>query len=208
MTETTLLIARHGNTFNPGDVVTRVGGRTDMPLVESGMQQGLALGCYLKEHNLVPAKIFTSHMQRTIKMAEQVNAALGMNIPTEALGIFNEIDYGPDENRPEEEVVARIGKDALKAWEEQAVPPQGWLVDVEGLRRAWQELAVRIEREHTGQKVLLITHNGIARFAATLTGDENAFKAQYGLKLSTGALAEFVQQNENWTCKSWNIKPQ
>ena len=36
MTQTRLVVARHGNTFGPKDVVTRVGGRTDLPLVASG----------------------------------------------------------------------------------------------------------------------------------------------------------------------------
>src|SRR5258706_236449 len=43
-----LLIARHGNTFGPGDIVTRVG-TTDLPLVESGLQQGRNLGTYLQK---------------------------------------------------------------------------------------------------------------------------------------------------------------
>ena len=30
----TLIIARHGNTFRPGETPTRVGSRTDLPLVE------------------------------------------------------------------------------------------------------------------------------------------------------------------------------
>ncbi|HVY53670.1 MAG TPA: histidine phosphatase family protein, partial [Gammaproteobacteria bacterium] len=57
-----LLIARHGNTFSPGDVVTRVG-TTDLPLVASGLEQGRQLGIYLKQNNLVPGVIFTSKLK-------------------------------------------------------------------------------------------------------------------------------------------------
>ena len=53
---TTLIIARHGNTFNPGDTPTRVGKHTDMPLVEKGEAQGRALGRYLKEHERTRAR--------------------------------------------------------------------------------------------------------------------------------------------------------
>ncbi|HAO37083.1 MAG TPA: histidine phosphatase family protein, partial [Hyphomonas sp.] len=34
-----LIIVRHGNTFDKGDTVTRVGGRTDLPLSASGLAQ-------------------------------------------------------------------------------------------------------------------------------------------------------------------------
>ena len=40
---TTLIIARHGNTFDKGDIPTRVGARTDLPLVEKGRAQAKAL---------------------------------------------------------------------------------------------------------------------------------------------------------------------
>ena len=39
MGPTRLIIARHGNTFDAGDIPTRVGRRTDLPLVASGEAQ-------------------------------------------------------------------------------------------------------------------------------------------------------------------------
>ena len=41
---TDIYIVRHGNTFDKGDVVTRVGARTDLPLSRSGFAQAEALG--------------------------------------------------------------------------------------------------------------------------------------------------------------------
>ena len=35
-------IVRHGNTFDRGDVILRVGGRTDIPLSTSGIDQAKA----------------------------------------------------------------------------------------------------------------------------------------------------------------------
>ncbi|MFI4963584.1 MAG: histidine phosphatase family protein, partial [Legionellales bacterium] len=110
---TRLLIARHGNTFGSGDTVRRVG-TTDLPLVESGLEQGRKLGAYLKQNNLTPDSIFTSTLKRAIQTAEQVQSVMHTNVPIEALSIFNEIDYGPDENQPENRVIERIGIDALK----------------------------------------------------------------------------------------------
>ena len=203
-----LIIVRHGNTFGPGDVVTRVGGRTDLALVESGLEQGRKLGRYLLEHDLVPVQVFTSAMSRTMQTAAQACEVIGKKIPSEVLHSFNEIDYGQDENKPEDEVRARVGEDAIKQWDEQAIAPEGWHVDVPGLKKAWQDFGARLLREFPNQTVMMVTHNGIARFAEALTKDGQSAYGDKGLKLSTGALGVFVHDGEKWTCKDWNVKPQ
>ncbi|WP_242604803.1 phosphoglycerate mutase family protein [Fluoribacter gormanii] len=126
---TRLLVARHGNTFAPGDIIRRVG-TTDLPLVDSGLNQGRMLGNYLKNNELIPDVIFTSKLKRAIQTAEQAQSTMGTNLPIKTLAIFNEIDYGPDENQPEEDVVARLGKEAINAWETHAIVPEGWNVDL------------------------------------------------------------------------------
>lgn len=206
--KTRLLIARHGNTFGPNDQVTRVG-TTDLPLVESGLQQGYRLGTYLKQHQLLPKVIFTSQLQRAIQTAEQAQSAMQTSLPIHPLAIFNEIDYGPDENQPEEQVVARIGKTALAAWETEARVPAGWNVDPQEIIRNWQTFANQLIQEHAGKTILVITSNGIARFAPYLTDDFVAFRAQHSIKISTGAVCIFekIPTRGPWTCIAWNIKP-
>ena len=208
MKATTLLIARHGNNFNPGETITRVGAKSDLPLSKTGMAQGLALGKYLKQHNLIPQKIFTSELQRTIQMAKQVQKAIGQKIPTEALELFNEIDYGPDEGKCEEDVINRVGEEALRFWDEDSLPPMGWAVDTVGLRAAWYDLGERIARQHAGETVMVITHNGVARFASILTGDAKGLKCMDGARLSTGAFGHLVHTDPFWECLEWNIQPE
>ena len=43
-----LIVVRHGNTFNKGDVILRVGARTDLPLTAEGMRQCLDVGAAFK----------------------------------------------------------------------------------------------------------------------------------------------------------------
>jgi 2,3-bisphosphoglycerate-dependent phosphoglycerate mutase len=205
---TRLLIARHGNTFGPGDVVTRVG-TTDLPLVEKGLLQGRALGEYLKENNLIPDVIFTSNMRRAIQTAEQAQAVMQTQLLIQMLSIFNEIDYGIDENQPEEKVMARVGAEALAAWESSAKVPHGWKVDPNAIIKNWKEFAEHIARAYEGKTVLVVTSNGIARFAPYLTGDFSTFSAQHSIKISTGALCIFEQSRTQnvWNCMHWNIKP-
>lgn len=207
MKATTLLIARHGNNFDPGETSLRVGGKSDLPLSKSGLAQGRALGRYLKKNNLVPQKIFTSQLQRTIQMAHQIEKALGEKIPMEALEVFNEIDYGQDEGKSEEEVIARVGEDALRIWDEDCLPPQGWHVDPIGLRAAWYDLGDRIAREHAGETIMVITHNGVARFASILTGDAKGLRCMDGARLSTGAFGHLIHTDPFWECLEWNVKP-
>lgn len=204
---TVLLVARHGNTFGPGDVVTRVGGRTDLPLVASGLAQGQAIGAYLKMHGLVPDRVFTSRLQRTRQTAEQAVAAIGRAIPIAAMEVFDEIDYGPDENRPETDVVARLGAAAIKAWDDDTVVPDGWRVDVEAIRNAWLGFAAMLVADFRGSTTLVVTSNGIARFAPVLVGELRVFQTRHTLKISTGALCRFDHDGTAWSCSAWNVRP-
>ena len=209
--QTRLLIARHGNTFGPGDTITRVGGRTDLPLVESGLQQGRDLGLFLLQSDLQPDLIFTSDLKRAVQTAEQACAAMDHHPPLQKLSIFNEIDYGPDENRPETEVIERLGKQALADWDEQAIVPDGWLVDPAAIIAGWQDFAKSLCIDHAGQTILVVTSNGIARFAPWLTGDFAAFREEHGIKIATGALCLFTHDGDAvadpWDCLGWNWRP-
>lgn len=212
----TLIIARHGNTFNPEDTITRVGRSTDLPLVEKGEAQGRALGRYLRENNLLPNVVYSSTLQRTRKMAELALKEAGTSLPVYALDIFDEIDYGPDENRPENEVVGRVGKEALKAWNEKAIVPEGWLVDPDKIINNWQRFAHQITKTNDTltdqvmdieETTLVVTSNGIARFAPHITGDYEEFLQNFSIKLKTGALGILRFSNSKWVVEDWNIVP-
>ena len=208
MMGTRLIVARHGNTFGPHDVVRRVG-VTDLPLVDSGLQQGRQLGAYLKANRLTPDCIFTSTLQRAVQTAEQAQQVMRTGLPIEMLSIFNEIDYGPDENQPEDSVIARLGADALFAWERRGQVPDGWQVDPQDIIDHWCHFADQLVRDFAGKTILVVTSNGIARFAPYLTGDFAGFCQAHGIKLSTGAVGIFEHQAASsvWHCSAWNLKP-
>jgi len=67
---TTLIIARHGNTFTAGQTPTRVGARTDLPLVDSGIEQAQRLGKWMKENGYIPEITYCSELKRTKQTAE------------------------------------------------------------------------------------------------------------------------------------------
>lgn len=202
---TTLIIARHGNTFTADQTPTRVGARTDLPLVPKGLAQGRALGLALLARDLIPDEVFVSRLQRTQQTAHEALAAMKIERPLQQAPMLDEIDYGPDENKPEAEVIARLGAQALLDWDQNAAPPAGWLVDPAAIIRNWQDFAAR----YAGQEktVLAVTSNGTARFAPHVTGDFAGAAQRFTLKLSTGAFGVLRWQGERWHVADWNIRP-
>ena len=73
---TDIYIVRHGNTFDKGDVVTRVGARTDLPLSSSGRAQAEKLAAHFRE--VAPqgfSAAYCSPLQRTRQTAETILGA-------------------------------------------------------------------------------------------------------------------------------------
>lgn len=192
-----LIILRHGNTFDTGDTVTRVGGRTDLPLSTSGRAQADALARHFSATPFASAR--SGPLKRTRETATAILAAQP-NAPDLTTDLFlREIDYGPDENRPEDEVVARIGKPALEAWERDSIVPAGWRVDPHALIGNWQETFHEL-RDQSGNH-LIVTSNGIARFALAAAGEKRP-----DMKLSTAAWGVIVLEGEQARVESWNVK--
>ncbi|MDD3669200.1 MAG: histidine phosphatase family protein [Alphaproteobacteria bacterium] len=204
---TKIIIARHGNTFTKEQTPTRVGGRTDLPLVETA--RGTNIGLWLDKTGQIPAAVFASPLKRTMETARLAIAALNRDIPLHEDGSFVEIDYGPDENKTEDAVVARIGQEAIDAWNADARVPDGWRVDVPGIIRAWHDFARKAEAEYAGRTLLAVSSNGIIRFAPCLTGDFEAFARNHDIKVGTGCVCVFEKEpaDANWTCTAWNLKP-
>lgn len=207
---TTLIIARHGNTFAPNQTPTRVGARTDLPLVESGKEQAQKIGAWLKDKKLYPEVTYCSELQRTQETAIIALATLGYNQPVFPLTIFNEIDYGEDENQTEDKVIARIGAKAIKDWDEKAIVPEGWKFNPDDCIQNWKNFATQILDDNQSDNddvVMVVTSNGIARFAPHLAGNFEEFADNNKIKLSTGALGILKFENNEWSVTDWNIKP-
>ena len=191
-----LVIVRHGNTFAPGEPPRRIGARTDLPLVESGRAQALALKRHFACKGWTFDRVLTSPLRRTREFAELI--ASGHAEPAEWL---REIDHGPDENRTEDQVLARLGRDALNAWEAEAIAPPGWHVDADARLAAWRTVfAGEGEGEGEGEgSRLLVTSNGAARFARLALGLSPA-------KIRTGAYG--VMEGKPWRLISWDLRPE
>ena len=204
---TTLVVIRHGNTFEAGEVPRRVGARTDLPLTETGQEQAEKLGLMLKDRNLLPNLVITGPLQRTMQTAHIASEAAERPAFPEVQEFLREIDYGKDENQSEDAVVKRIGEDALEKWEKEAIVPDGWHLDIDGVMSGWDNLAARARAEHKDGTVWAVTSNGIARFAPHVTGDFTRFASEHSIKLKTGACGILkCDEHGQWHVEEWNIR--
>ena len=197
-----LIIARHGNTFTADETPRRVGRRTDLPLTQTGREQAIRLGAHLRARALVPDHVIAATLKRTQETAQL--ATNSQAIETDQR--FDEIDYGPDENQEEATVIARVGEQAMSDWNAHAIPPEGWAMDPDQIIQDWQDLAKEtVTQPH--QTTLLVTSNGIARFAPHITGDFKEFAEKHPLKLATGALGVLEHKDGQWHVREWNTRP-
>jgi probable phosphoglycerate mutase len=209
---TKIIIARHGNTFRPGETPTRIGAKTDLPLVEE--ERGKSIGLYLKKHGLIPHKIYSSPLMRCIETAGLAVTEMNIRRDLTILNGFTEIDYGVDENKTEEEVMFRLGNGniekgrlIIEEWNKKGIVPNGWKADPWQIINTWKNFAEEEVPRH--QTALVVASNGIIRFAPCLTGNFEQFSREHDLKVATGSLCIFEKEDKEpfWTCTAWNIKP-
>ncbi|MET0155915.1 MAG: histidine phosphatase family protein [Rickettsiales bacterium] len=200
-----LIIARHGNTFDDGDALLRVGLRTDIPLSRSGIAQARALGAHLAKTFPRIVTIASGNLQRSVRTAEEIRAALPFPISVERMDSLNELDYGEDDGKPEEEVRMRLGENALKRWDEENVPPASWPIDVDAVCERWRRLAALARADLKEEKAMLcVTSNGTARFAPSAL---SATDAPARLKLATAAYGVIALHGDGTAeTLGWNIR--
>ncbi len=193
-----LFIVRHGNTFGPNDVVRRVGSDTDIPLVEKGLEQATAVGTWLKENGYTPALVVRGPLLRHQQMATGLAEACGYTADIQEIHNLREINYGPDENQPEAAVLERLGSATLTAWDQDAIVPPNWEVDIPAIQQGWQQVANAAQTPCT----VAVTSNGTARFANVLTSTAATMP-----KLKTGAIGHLRGKAGHWDVVNWNFRP-
>lgn len=225
--ETTLVVARHGNTFEKGDVILRVGARTDLPLTSEGLAQGRRLGEKLAEIGLFPTAFYSAPLRRTLETSAEIAAAQGVVAEPIVETFLTELDYGEDDGRSEAEVARRLGAielgdaaenassetletaglAALKRWDAEKRLPLGWAFlqkRVDRLGDDWRAFAARVVENRPGETVVATTSNGIARFATAILPSGAPLPEK--LKLATGAFGVFVWNGESWRLDAWNVR--
>lgn len=214
-----LIIARHGNTFESGETPRRVGGRTDLPLTAHGRDQARSLGRDLSTKFGPIDKIYAAPLLRTTQTAEiaaseMASSDIAPPPAIETLDFLREIDHGPDENKSDAEIADRLGPQALKLWDTELTMPADWAPRPSEILKSWQLFLHQITHQfthqtmsspaHSHQTVLVVTSNGIARFAPPAVLPTLPLPS---LKLATAAYGVMSYDDAKWTLINWNHRP-
>jgi broad specificity phosphatase PhoE len=197
-----LLLARHGNTFGPGDKVVWVGANEDLPLVDKGEEQATHLGKTLREAGVRPDRIISGPLCRTWRAADLIADQTGYCGDIAIDPRLKEIDYGSWGGKSCDEIIAEFGHEAHRVWNEDHRRPDGvdWSPDEATLKS--NALAAMADAAAGEGLALVITSNGVLRYMyGALTGSNAE------VKVKTGNMCVADMEGTSGTRLAWNEKP-
>ena len=79
----------------------------------------------------------------------------------------------------------------------------------EGIEKKEEDFAAEVERDYKDKTVMVVSSNGIIRFAPHLTGNFKKFSEEFDIKVGTGGVCILEKEDGDayWTVKEWGIKP-
>lgn len=206
-----VILARHGNTFGPGDKVVWVGRRQDIPLVEIGEEQARWVAAALVRTGSLPTAVYCGPTRRTRRFAEIVTADLQTACSPIVDSRLDEIDYGDWTGLGNDEVAERLGQGkALAAWDKNGVWPEGanWSPAREEMLGAVEEFLRDMATRHSANsRVLAVTSNGVLRFFGYLANLPRGNSGLGPFRMGTGHLGKLIYQNGLWRTAFWDVDP-
>jgi probable phosphoglycerate mutase len=207
-----LILARHGNTFEPGDKIVWVGSHSDLLLTQKGVEQAHHFANALAEEKIVLSAVFCGPLQRTREFARII--AERNNMPSPIVDDrLNEIDYGSWSGLADAEIEEKFGKDVLKNWNEKAEWPPScdWGKSASAITdeifRFVSDLKPYLE---SNQNVIAVTSNGRLKYFPKIASFEFERKAAaHTLKVATGkaCLLRYHIEEDNFQIVAWNEDP-
>ncbi len=202
-----LLLIRHGNTFEPGETPRRVGAKTDLPLTEEGRRQARTLAAMISRDYMPVGAIITGPLKRTIEVAKTISGEISNTFTADER--LSEINYGLWENKTDDEIKTSYGPEALEAWEQHGLWPENglWAPSREkvfkNLANILSEQRKMLDEQPSHHRIL-VTSNGILRLVhSIITGTEPSPKG----KVKTGHFCVLIPRESGWTILKWNEKP-
>jgi len=201
-----LILARHGNTFAPGETVVWVGARSDLPLSGKGPEQAKAIGDALSQAGISISKISSGPLQRTRETASLAASVIGYDPDLIAIDQrLIEIDYGLWEGKTSNQICAEYGEAALSAWEQDGKWPveAQWLPSQDELMQRVGSFIGELADAHTEtENLLVVTSNGLLRAFGQLAGSTLAAS-----KMATGHLSITKLTRNSFEILAWNQPP-
>lgn len=206
-----LILARHGNTFAPGDTVVWVGRETDLPLVEKGVAQAEAVAAALRAHRVRPARVFCGPLRRTRDFAAIVADKLALADAPVVDSRLDEIDYGRWAGKTAQEIAETFGQQAqIDRWNEEDIWPEdaGWGSAREDIAAAVRSFLDEVRATfRNGEPVLAVSSNGVLRFFPRLLGLAPPEGAGRSFRMRTGHLGVIAEKGGAPSLRCWNVPP-
>jgi broad specificity phosphatase PhoE len=205
-----IFLARHGNTFSPGERVVRIGARTDIPLSPSGIEQGKNLALSLSKIAL--HAVYAGNLRRQTEFARLVVEQQHTKPHISHDERLNELDFGDWEGLTNEEIVAKFGKESLECWNEEAVWPESanWGGSQEKILDECRDfLNEVIETQPDDANILIVSSSG--RLRSLLRAANSAIfeqlKRDKQLKINTGTVSLLEYTDGAFALRIWNGVP-
>ncbi len=200
-----LLLVRHGNTFEDGAPVVRVGSRSDLPLTAKGLQQAEAFAVAVRTAGLAVGPFLAGPLARTREFVRH-----GFGTKPRLDDRLREIDYGLWEGKTDAEIAASAGADMLEAWNRRCVWPAGqsWAPDADTLAQGAAALVRELADGDARIVPVLCSSQGILRYFAALDAKWfAAARAEGKLGVATGACCGIRVEAGAVHVDFWNRKP-
>jgi broad specificity phosphatase PhoE len=154
------LLVRHGATANNVCRPLKLQGRgSDLPLSAEGLRQAQETGRFLADVHL--AAVYSSPLLRARQTAEAI--ARSHALPVQTLPDFIEVDVGQWEDWSWEDICTRWPEEHRRFMDDPASHPY---LGGETMGQVYQRVAPAWDvllRQHTGQTVVVVTHNVVNR---------------------------------------------
>ena len=151
-----LVLVRHGETTH--NATRRIQGWTDIPLNETGRSQARQLAAHLANKHF--DAVYASPLQRAWETAQIITA--GNHPAPRREDRLKETHYGIWENLSWEEVRERY-PETITAWQTDRNHTPSEAEPLSAFNARVADLWHTMQRDHTGQRVLLVGHGGSLR---------------------------------------------
>lgn len=200
-----IVLCRHGNTFESHETPYMVGVHEDLPLTAEGETQARRVASALTRVKVIPAKIISAQLDRTVRFADLIGEAFP-NVEREIDYRLSELDYGEWSGKTTDELIEAFGSAQVTGWNERGEwPKSGQFLPPEEIVSL--ELSeVLDEASKVRGCACLVTSSGRIKTLAKLLSFNDL--PNHGGKMGTGRVSVLVFDSGKWHVRSWNSLPE
>lgn len=204
-----LLLARHGNTFAPGQKAVWVGARNDLSLVDSGVAQAESLAQALEKASIKPEATYAARLKRTVSYAQIVHDQLQLSKAVILDHRLDEIDYGSWSGLSNDEIKSKFGDIELNEWMQYGKWPASFAGSESVIEEQVESFVQEVVEEQADKKLTLaVSSNGRLKYFLKLMQDIYSDYIEHAKwKVATGNICLLSYSKGLWDLICWNENP-